>query len=117
SRRRAAVTEVQAARDSVDNADADERSARVALGDEEAHLAELQRAESTARAELQQLRIEHERAAHAASQRSDEQVRASARAEATRAELAAARLERNAFAANLRALDGRVTALGENAAL
>jgi chromosome segregation protein len=117
SRRRTAVTDVQAARDSVDEADADERSARVALGDVEAHLVELRRAEATARAELQQLRTEHERAAHAAAQRSDEQERATTRAQATREELGKARHERNALAETLRGLVERAAAVGEQVGL
>jgi chromosome segregation protein len=117
SRRRAAVIDVQAARDSVDEADADERSARLALGEVEAHLVELRRAESTARAELQQVQSEHQRAAHAAAQRSDEQAKSTTRAQATRQELAAARLERDALSESLRELDERVAALGEQVGL
>jgi chromosome segregation protein len=113
TRRRAAVVAVQTARDGVDDADDNARSARIALGDVEAHLVELRRAESSARAELNQLRTEHDRSAHAATQRIEEQGRSTARGEATRAELAKARLERDTLAETFRVLDERAAALGE----
>ncbi len=114
TRRRAAIVAVQTARDGVDDADDKTRAARVALGDVEAHLAELRRAESSSRAELNQVRTEHDRSAHAAAQRVDEQGRATTRAEATRTELAKTRLERAALAESLRVLDERAAALGEH---
>ncbi len=117
SRRRAAVVAVQTARDGVDESDADARSARIALGDVEAHLAELRRADFSAHAEQNQVRTEHERSAHAAAQRLEEQGRATTRAQATRTELATARLERDALAEGFHALDERAAALGEQVGL
>src|SRR5207248_6846922 len=53
--RRAFLNEVQAARDGLDDAEADERSARLALGETEARLAEARRGEAAATAELREL--------------------------------------------------------------
>ncbi|HEY0583123.1 MAG TPA: hypothetical protein VGE94_13135, partial [Chloroflexota bacterium] len=113
TRRRAAVQAVQAARDAVDDAEANERSARLAQGESDARLAELRRGEAGARNELQQLRSEHERWGRAAAQRSEERERATERAKATRDELTAERAARAALVDALRAIDERVAALGE----
>jgi chromosome segregation protein len=108
--RHAAVQAVQVARDAVDDAEADERTARLAVGEAEARLAELRRAEAAARTELQQVRSEHERTAHAAAQRSEERERATARAQTTRDELAAAGAARTTLVEALQTVDQRVAA-------
>jgi chromosome segregation protein len=112
-RRRTAVESVQSARDGLDEAEADERSARLGLRDEEARLAELRRAESTARNELQQLGSEHERAARAATTRAEERERAMQRARATRDQLTSTQKERDALAEALRGVDDRLAASNE----
>jgi chromosome segregation protein len=112
-RRRAAVEAVQSARDGVDEAEADERSARLGLRDEEARLAELRRTESTARNELQQLGSEHERSARAATTRAEERERATQRARATRDELSSAQKERDALAEALQGVDDRLVEINE----
>jgi len=113
AQRHAALAEVQTARDSLDDTEANERGARRAFGEIEAHLVELQRAESAARAEVQELQAAHERAMRMASQHSEERLRATGRAERTREELVSARRERDALADQLRQLDEQVSAIGE----
>jgi chromosome segregation protein len=109
--RREALARVQAARDGVDESEADERSVRVALSELEPRLAEMRRADAAARAELEQLRAEHERAARAATQRSDERRRATSRAEGIRVELAEARSNREVLAEKASVLDEQTTTL------
>ena len=102
-------------RGQVEETEAAERAARIASGELEVRLTEVRRAESGARAELQHLQGEQERAQRAAQQRADEQARATRRSETTRAELEAARTERAALTDTLRGLEDQVVAVTERA--
>ena len=113
TRRRTVLNEVQSARDALDDAEADERTARRFVADEEARLAELARAENTARTELQQVRTEQDRAARLATQRSDESARASRTAQSIRDELSGLRTDQQRLIETLRAADEALAAHAE----
>jgi chromosome segregation protein len=115
SARGAALTEVQAARDSLDDAEADERGARLSVSESEARLAELRRAQATAQTEVQELETARERGSRAATQRVDERALTAARVDAIRAELMTLRSERDRPADQLRLVDERVGQIGERA--
>jgi chromosome segregation protein len=111
--RSAAEAAVRDARHSMEASEAEERSARAAVGVAEGAMAESRRSESAASTELQQLSLEHERAARGAAQRSDEREREANRAQTIRDELARARAGRDALALELRVGDERVTELSQ----
>jgi chromosome segregation protein len=113
SARHASLSEVQAARDSLDDAEADERGAGLALGEMEARLVELRRAEAAAVAESEELHVARERGSRSAAQRQDERERTAARVEAIRVEIAAARVERESMADHLRMAEERLAAMNE----
>jgi chromosome segregation protein len=113
SRRRSALADVQDARDALDDAEADERGARLALGEAETRLAELRRAESAAGVELHELESAHERSVRALSQRTDERVRATTRAQATHEELSVARRDRESLSDQLRTIEERVASAAD----
>jgi chromosome segregation protein len=109
--RKAALADVQAARDSLDDAEADERGARVMLGGVEARLAELTRAELAARSEIQELQAAYGRSERALSQHADEQVRAAERARAAHEALAQAGQAHADISEELKALNEKITAV------
>src|SRR5262249_16687384 len=84
-----------------------------ALGETEARLVELRRADATASAEVEELESALERAARAATQRLDERSRAENREQETREEVAVLQAERERGAERLRGIDERLTGLGE----
>jgi chromosome segregation protein len=116
SARHAALTEVQAARDALDDAEAGERGARMALSEAQARLVELNRVESAAQAEVQELEAARERATRIFSQRDEERARAETRAQTMRDELAAARVARNSLVEQLTAIEERVAAAADQVA-
>ena len=113
--RHAALADVQSARDSLDDAEADERGATLALRELEARATEVSRAETAAHAELQELDSARERAVRAAAQRGDERQRAEVRLRAIEDELDDARLRRSAIAEEVRLTEERLTAATERA--
>jgi chromosome segregation protein len=115
SARHAALTEVQTARDHLDDAEASERGARLGVGELEARLSELRRAESAMQNESGELRSARERATRTAAQRADERTRTLARVEAVRAELTTTRLDRERLAGESRTIDERIASTGEQA--
>src|SRR5262249_23049656 len=78
--RHATSAEVQTAPYSLDDAEADDRSARLTASETEARLAALRRVESTQRAEAHELAGARDRADRAAGQRQEERKRAATRA-------------------------------------
>src|SRR5438445_753454 len=90
-------TRSRTCRSSGSPAGAGDRAARVTVGQLEARLAELRRAESAARSELHQGRSEHDRTARSVTQRSDERDRETNRAQVIREELARATAKRDAL--------------------
>ena len=113
--RHAALAEVQSARDSLDDAEANERGARLALGELEARLAEVRRAEAAGTAELREIDSARERAVRAAEQRAEERQRANARLHAIEEELEGLRRQRAAVADEMRQADERLAAATERA--
>lgn len=99
-----------AARDAVDDAEADERAARQALGQLEAQLGEQRRTQATLAADAARLRQDDERQTRAAEQRSDDRERAMARAQTTRDELDGVLAERRRLEQALRDADDRLAA-------
>jgi chromosome segregation protein len=111
--RHSALGEVQSARDSLDDADADERGARLALGELEARLAEVRRAEAAATAELREIETARERAVRVAEQRAEERRRAEARLRSIQDELESKRSQRASLAEEMRLADERLAAANE----
>jgi chromosome segregation protein len=111
--RRAALAEVQSTRDSLDDAEANERGARLAQGEIDARLAEVGRTEATSQAELQDLEAARDRASRAATQRGEERQRADSRLRTIQEELEVARGQRVALAEELRLAEERLSASTE----
>lgn len=112
AQRQQAAEGVKMARDAVDDAESDERSARLALGQAEARLAEQRRAHAALVADEARLQNDQVRDARAAAQRTDEREKLFGRVKATREELVEAQSERDRVAEVLGALDA---ALAERA--
>jgi chromosome segregation protein len=111
--RHAALADVQAARDSLDDAEVDERGATLALRELEARATEVRRTESAAQTELHELESARERAVRAAAQRAEERERAEARLREIEDELDDARLRRSSVAEEVRLTDERLAAAAE----
>ncbi|MGI9145130.1 MAG: AAA family ATPase [Chloroflexota bacterium] len=103
TRRRGADADLRAARLAVASANAEEGTTRVRVGELEARLDELRRAESAARNELLQLRSELERSARSVGQRSNERARETMRAQSIREELVRATGQRDSLRDRLQA--------------
>jgi chromosome segregation protein len=113
--RRAALADVQASRDALDDAEAAERGARMALGEIDVRMNELRRMEAAARSEAEELDAARERATLAATQRAEERERAERRLQAIDEELDSARARRETQGAALRLAEEQLAATGERA--
>jgi chromosome segregation protein len=113
--RRAALADVQTARDALDDAEATERGARLALGEIDVRLTELCRAEASAQSEVGELEVAHERATRTAAQRGEERERTGSRVRAIEQELAAARTQREALGEALRQSEDHMAEVAERA--
>jgi chromosome segregation protein len=113
--RRTSLSEVQSARDALDDAEADERGARLALGELDARLAEVRRVENAASAELDEVGSARERALRAATQRIEERDRAEARLRAIEEELETLRNQRAGLDEQVRLADDGLATLNEHA--
>jgi chromosome segregation protein len=114
--RRAALAEVQSARDALDDAEASERGARQGLGEIDVRMKELRRTETAARSELNELHVARERAVRAATQRAEEREHAEARLRTIEQELDVARAQRETANEALNLADEQLAAVGERAA-
>ncbi|HEY2593971.1 MAG TPA: AAA family ATPase [Chloroflexota bacterium] len=113
--RHSALADVQASRDALDDAEAAERGARMALGEIDVRTNELRRMEASARSEVEELDAARERATLAATQRAEERERAERRLQAIEQELDAARARRETLGAALRLAEEQLAATGERA--